>query len=411
MSSPSAHPETDRIVSFPLERPERWVRRREAPGKSTLLAYFIAGEENRLPAFVALADHAALNVGNPLLLIGPVGAGKTSLATHLAARLSHSRSGRTKYAKSGATRLQSTQDDHLGAEDSADAAGDFDSDVHPNRYASNPTPVLYFTAVDFARAYAQGLAADDLQPLREQIQRADVLVIDDLHLIRDKPAAQDELAMRLDRRIRDDLPTILTCRRLPSEIRSMRPLLASRSVPGLTVPIAIPAGQSRLQLIRELSLHHSVDLSEGLVQFLHRTIDQRLPARSLDAAIKQIALWCRMHDAPASQAALEHAIETFGKSEEISLPEITSVVARYFRLRRTDLRSSSRKQNLVRARSLAMLLGRRLTSLSMHQIGDYFGGRDHTTVLHAIRKTESLLEQEGELKRAAEEIQEKLAAA
>ena len=182
-------------------------------------------------------------------------------------------------------------------------------------------------------------------------------------------------------------------------------------MPGLTVPIAIPDGQATLQLIRELSIHHSVDLTERFVQLLDRKIDQRLPARSLDAAIKQIALWCRMHEAPVCQAAVEHAIETFGTSEEISLPEITSIVAKYFRLRRTDLRSSSRKQSLVRARSLAMLFGRRLTSLSMHQIGDYFGGRDHTTVLHAIRKTESLLEQEGELKRAAEEIQEKLAAA
>ncbi len=107
--------------------------------------------------------------------------------------------------------------------------------------------------------------------------------------------------------------------------------------------------------------------------------------------------------------AAEHAIETVGKAEEISLAEITAAVAKYFRLRRTELRSSSRKQTLVRARSLAMLLGRRLTSMSMHQIGDYFGGRDHTTVLHAIRKTDSLLEQESELRRAADEIQEKLA--
>ncbi len=118
-----------------------------------------------------------------------------------------------------------------------------------------------------------------------------------------------------------------------------------------------------------------------------------------------------MHDSVPSIEAAEHAIEVVGKSEEISLAEITAAVAKYFRLRRTDLRSSSRKQNLVRARSLAMLLGRRLTSKSMHQIGDYFGGRDHTTVLHAIRKTESLLEQESELRRAADEIQEKLVTA
>ena len=124
--------------------------------------------------------------------------------------------------------------------------------------------------------------------------------------------------------------------------------------------------------------------------------------------MKQIGLWCRMHDCDPSIEAAEHAIETVGMTQEVSLAEITAVVAKYFRLRRTDLRSSSRKQSLVRARSLAMLLGRRMTSKSMHQIGDYFGGRDHTTVLHAVRKTESLLEQESDFRRAADEIQEKL---
>ena len=271
--------------------------------------------------------------------------------------------------------------------------------------------MLYFNAVDFARAYAQAVAADDLQPLRDQIQQAAVWVIDDLHLIRHKPAAQDELALRIDSRTQADQPTIITSQRLPSEIRGLRPLLASRTVPGLTIPLAIPAGEARLQLLRELSVHHSVDLDEDLIELLHRRIDSRLSARSLDAAIKQISLWCRMHDSVPCVEAAEHAIEVVGKSEEISLAEITAAVAKYFRFRRTDLRSSSRKQNLVRARSLAMLLGRRLTSKSMHQIGDYFGGRDHTTVLHAIRKTESLLEQEGELRRAADEIQEKLVTA
>jgi chromosomal replication initiator protein len=310
-------------------------------------------------------------------LIGPSGAGKSSLALHLAARLA------CAYRREGES-------------------------VEPPQHSTEPQAVFYFTAVDFARSYAQAVAADDLQPLRDQIQQAAVLVVDDLHLIRDKPAAQDELALRLDGRTQRELPTILTCRRLPSEIRGMRPLLASRAVPGLTIPISIPTGEARIQLLRELSIHHSVDLDDELIELLHRRIDGRLPTPSLESAIKQISLWCRMNDALPCIEAAEHAIETVGKTEEISLAEITAAVAKYFRLKRTELRSSSRKQTLVRARSLAMLLGRRLTSKSMHQIGDFFGGRDHTTVLHAIRKTESLLDQESELRRAADEIQEKL---
>ena len=110
-------------------------------------------------------------------------------------------------------------------------------------------------------------------------------------------------------------------------------------------------------------------------------------------------------------AAVQSAIEIVGKTEEVSLPTIAGAVAKYFRIKLSELRSSSRKQSLVRARSLAMLLARRLTSKSMHQIGEYFGGRDHTTVLHAIRKTESLLEADADLRRAADEVQQKLSAA
>ncbi len=237
------------------------------------------GEENRLAAFVALADHAALDIGNPLLLIGPSGSGKSSLAMHLAARLACSRGQRVGIGES-----------ERFTGESADT----------ERQHTEPGAVLYFTAVDFARAYAQAVAADDLQPLRDQMQQAAVLVIDDLHLIRDKPAAQDELALRLDSRTQLDQPSILTCRRLPSEIRGIRPLLASRAVPGLTIPLAIPAGDARLQLLRELSIHHSVDLDDELIELLHRRIDSRLSARSLESAIKQISLWCRMHDSPPS---------------------------------------------------------------------------------------------------------------
>jgi chromosomal replication initiator protein len=369
-----------RLTSFPLERPSVWIRRREGVGQWTnLLPYFLAGEENRLAAFVAMADHATLDLGNPLLVIGPGGAGKSALALHLAARLACSHHQRFTNDNQSAT-------------------------------ASEPGGVLYFTAVDFARAYAQAVAADDLQPLRDQLHQAPVLVLDDLHLIVDKSAAQDELGSRIDARTQDDRPTVLTSRRLPMEIRGMRPLLASRAVPGLTIPLSIPCGETRLQLLRELCACHELELSSSMIQWLDQRLDSRLPARSMEAAVKQIVLWSRMHDRSPTTEALEHAIQVVGGAEETGIAEIASSVAKYFRLRQSDLRSSSRKQNFVRARSLAMFLGRRLTSKSMQQIGEYFGGRDHTTVLHAIRKVEGLLEHEADLRRAADEIQESLSA-
>ncbi len=357
------------VTVFPLERPALRPRRLRTSAGTLSLPYFVAGEENRLVSFVARSESSVFDLGNPILLVGSTGCGKTAIALHLAARQS--------------------------------AAAPVDGE---------PSEVWYYAAIDFARQYAEAVAADDLPPLRTEIDEAAILVIDDLHLIADKPAAQEELALRIESRTLRRLATIVTCRRLPSEVRGLKSLLVSRVLPGLTIPIANPCGETRQLLLREMALHLGLDIDADLLEKLHEDLDRQLPARSLEAALKQIALWCRMNDLPATIDAVAAAVATVGKAEEVSLASIAAAVAKYFQLKLSELRSSSRKQNLVRARSLAMLLGRRMTTKSMHQIGDYFGGRDHTTVLHAIRKTESLLEEDSDLRRAADEVTEKLLA-
>ncbi|MDE0865854.1 MAG: DnaA/Hda family protein [Rubripirellula sp.] len=353
------------VHSFPLERPSARVRKRTAPIQGGSLPYFIAGDENRMVRFVASAEGSVFGLGNPLLLVGPSGSGKTAIALHLAAR-----------------------------ESSRSNTGE-------------PTPVLYYPAVDFARLYAEAVGADDLPPLRQEISEAPILVIDDLHLINDKSAAQDELAARIEDRVTRGLPTLLACKRLPSEIRGMRPLLVSRVLPGLTIPLEMPTGAARSQLLREIAVHLGLEIDSDLIDSLDQKLEPRIPTRALEAALKQVSLWCRMNEAAPNEDAIASAIMVVGQRQEISLAAISNTVAKYFRLKVADLRSSSRKQNLVRARSLSMFMARQMTSKSMHQIGEYFGGRDHTTVLHAIRKTQVLLESDTDLQRAAEDVREK----
>ena len=358
--------ESTTVHSFPLERPSFRVRRRDAGRNPGSLPFFLSGDENRLVRFLALSESPLFEFGNPLLLIGPSGCGKTSIALHIAAK------------EAAATQIE-----------------------------NEPAKVLFYTAVDYARRYAEMVAADDLQSLRDELDRTPILVMDDLHLIHTKPAAQDELASRIESRSLSGKATIITCSRLPSEIRGIRPLLASRVLPGLTVPISMPAAATRVILLREIALHLGLEIKSELLDILDHELDDQLPVRSLQSALKQVSLWCRMNDSEPTVEAIQASIDTVGPKTECTLPKITAAVAKHFGMRLSELRSSSRKQSLVRARSLAMLLCRRLTSKSMHQIGDYFGGRDHTTVLHALRKTESLLEEDAELRRAAEEVTEK----
>ncbi len=357
------------VTSFPLECPALRVRRRDAHAFNGSLPYFIAGEENRMVAFLGQTEIPVFDLGNPVLLLGPSGVGKTSFALHLAARQG--------------VALATDQ---------------------------TPAAVLCMKAVDFSRQYADAVASDDMPPFRSMIDDAAVLVIDDLHLMANKAAAQDELALRIDARMQGNRATVLTCRRLPSEIRGMRPMLISRVFPGLTIAMKPPLGESRKLLLRELALHHGLEIEDDLLGLLASGLDDRLPTRSLEAAIKQISLWCRMNQSTVTADAIHAAMELAGRSDEVSLASITNAVSRYFRQKSSDLRSGSRKQQIVRARSLAMFLARRLTSKSMHQIGAYFGGRDHTTVLHAIRKTEALLQDDVDLRRAVDEVTEKLSA-
>ncbi|MEM8665962.1 MAG: DnaA/Hda family protein [Planctomycetota bacterium] len=349
-----------------MERPSLRGRRRDLPNLATLLPYFVCGEENRLAGYLATISTPVLDLGNPLLLFGASGSGKTALSLHFASR-------------------------HLSS----------------HQYAEPPS-VVYQTANDFARHYAEAVAADDLPHLREQLATAELLILDDLHLISDKPAAQEELALRIEERCVRELPTIVTCSRLPSEIRGMKPLLISRVLPGLTVHLNLPTGPARRQLLSELAMRHEVELTEHLLSLLDTELETPLPCRALEAAIKQISLRTRMQDCPVDAESIRAAIDVVGRAHDLSPAIIASAVAKHSRLRLSDLRSSSRKQHLVRARSLAMYLTRKMTALSMHQIGDYFGGRDHTTVLHAIRKTESTLNQEPELRQLADEVTEKL---
>jgi len=359
------------IETFPLERP--LLRSRSRSARSTVaatagsLAYFISGEENRLATFVCQSDTATV-LSQPVLLIGPPGCGRTRLSLHLAAKL--------------ATEL------NLG--------GDYDA-------------VRYVSATDFAREYAEAIAADDLPPLRDAFDEVPILVLDDLQQIAGKSAVQDELSLRIDRRIATGFPTIITSRRLPSETRGIRPQLSSRCVVGLTVPINYPGPDSRLAILRELAMVRGLEISDDLLGLLNAGLRNDLSVGSLESAIKQVDLYCRMHRCSVDVAAIQASINSVSGRSEIDLAKITRTVARVWGHRTKDLRSSSRKQSVVRARSLAMLLARQLTSNSLDKIGDYFGGRDHSTVLHAIRKTETLLDNDDDLSRMMQEVTEKLA--
>ncbi len=381
------------VSSFPLERPTLRRRRREAPVVRPVTPLFYYGRENRLAGYVCdQSVSPLLEIARPLLLVGPPGVGKTALALHLAQRI-------------GIDRVWDQMiDSELPSESSGHSSAT--AGVTSKMLSSR---VLYQPAIDFAREFASSIDSKDMPRMRKKLDEACVWVIDDLHLIADKSPAQEELAARLEARDAAGRITIVTCRRLPSEIRGLRPPLVSRTLPGLTVELRPPDGEARKAILRELMLAHLPDAEPDTWALIDSGLPGNVSVRELEAGVKQVAMWCRMHASPVCADALQSASAKTGKQESISIKSITSAVARTLGVKSSEMRSGSRRQHIVRARSLAMWLSRKLTDSSLSNIGDAFGGRDHSTVLHAIRKMESTFDEDADLRRAADQILERFA--
>lgn len=379
------------VSSFPLEHPTLRRRRRESPVVRPVTPLFYYGRENRLAGYVGdQSVSPLLEIARPLLLVGPSGVGKTALALHLAQRIG----------------IDSVWDQVAAADPPGGRSGSASSGVTSKVLSSR---VLYQPAIDFAREFASSIDSKDMPRMRARLDEACVWVIDDLHLIADKTPAQEELAARLEARDAAGRITIVTCRRLPSEIRGLRPPLVSRTLPGLTVELRPPAGEARKAILRELILTHMPDAEPDTWALLDGGLPGDVSARELESGVKQVAMWCRMHASPICAEALESAGASTGRRESITIKAITSAVARLLGVKSSEMRSGSRRQNIVRARYLAMWLARQLTDSSLSQIGEAFGGRDHSTVLHAIRKMESSFDDDADLRRAADQLTDRFA--
>ena len=369
----------NQIDSIPFERPKDWIRRRDAPKPHNLLPYFIAGPENRLSAFVSESLAKILPDANPLLLTGTTGTGKTSIALLIAARISQLLNKVTP-----------------------------ECDLITSEVGASSEPisnVLYMTSNDFHREYSENVAADILQSMRETIQQSSIWIVEDLHHLQEKYSAQEELALRIEGRTLANKPTLLTSNLRPSEIAGMKPDFCSRCVEGLTIPLQYPGYEASRQIITELSMRHDLTLDDESILHLLSLSTAKSSVRELDSILRSLVLWSKVNDAPLTLDAITNTYHSASHQQPITLSRICALVAKHFNIKRSDIRSHSRKQSLVRARSLAMLIARKFTTKTMMQIGDYFGGRDHTTVLHAIRTTEQRLKKDRVLSEAMEKIE------
>ncbi len=255
---------------------------------------------------------------------------------------------------------------------------------------------LLTNGVDFDRGYAYALETSALSEFRERHRRRGLVIIDDLQLLGNKPAAQQEFANLLDWRLEAKAPIVLSLNVSPVESGVLGAGLVSRLAGGLLIPLQLPGPATRRvildQLLEQASLEFPAVVREAVA-------GQRLGLRSPFSTVPEIrhAILQLQQAAEESCSApsLDDAILLINRelgARKPTLGQITKKVARYFNIRAGDLKSASRRQWVVRARGVVFYLARQLTDDSFQRLGHLVGGRDHSTVMHACRRIESLVE-------------------
>ena len=315
---------------------------------------FVQGKSNELA--YAAAQQVAKKPGlayNPLLLYGGTGLGKTHLL-HAAGNLIHKRDPDTK--------------------------------------------VLYLHSESFVSEMIQALRGNKIEAFKRHYRTAGALLIDDVQFFAGKERTQEEFFHTFNALLDSQQQIILTCDRYPKEVDGIEARLRSRFGWGLTVSIEPPDFETRVAILMNKSQEREVLLDEAVAYLIARRI--RSNVRDLEGALNTLFANARFSGRAITESfALEVLRDLLLVHDRlITIVNIQKAVAEYYKMRVSDLLSRRRTRTIARPRQMAMALSKDLTEHSLPEIGDAFGGRDHTTVLHACRRIEGLCETDGRIR-------------
>ena len=335
-------------------------------GATPLLDVFVAGPENQLVAeCLAPSGIEQLVTRSPLYLYGPSGTGKTSLALTVAARWTNESSNRTVTLTSGS---------------------------------------------DFAKAFTRAIEADDMDRFRQLHRQSNCLVVDNIHELATKPAAQEEMVSTIERLTNDGAAIITTALELANLVPKLRLALSSRLNGGHSMQVSLPSYATRLEIMRRLATNLQIEINEKDLESIGSQLQDGISPLQLRGILIRWSHQNRVSP-DRSQKESNRLINKLVDSQIAKAPtasDIAKAVAKEMQVTMELLRGPVRKSSVVRARGLAMLLMRQWTDVSFKNIGEYFGGRDHTTVMHACKKTEDDLTKDIDLERMADRIRQKL---
>ena len=258
--------------------------------------------------------------------------------------------------------------------------------------------IVSMSAEKFMVEFIRALKENDTIGFKSRLRGADLLLIDDVQFIAGKDSTQEEFFHTMNEIIGAGKRLVITSDRAPQDLDGIAPRILSRLSWGLVADINSADFELRYNIIlTKLAALPAVEMPRGVVEFLARRVTSSV--RELEGALNRIAAYAMMTGRDIDVAFVEEVLANVLRANQrrISIDEIQTQVAEHYRIRKAEMTSARRAREVARPRQVAMYLSKQLTPKSLPDIGRRFGGRDHTTVIHAVRQIEKLRASDSEL--------------
>jgi len=328
--------------------------------------HFVVGPGNRLAQAAALA--VAANPGrayNPFFVHGDVGLGKTHL-------------------------LQA---------------------ICLNIRERNPKAVIYYTSCEgFMTQFFDAVQAGQMTRFRYKFRHVDVLVIDDIHFLAKRDRTQEEFFHTFNALYQSHKQIVLSSDAPPDEIPELEERLVSRFKWGLVTSLAPPCYETRVAILKNKGRLRGFELPDDVANYIAGKLDTNI--RELEGAVVKLQVLCSVEKMPPSVELARVALGDDDSRAEprIQIQTIINIVTDFYNVKMTDLQSKRRQRSIALPRQVCMFLARRNTRYSLEEIGGYFGGRDHTTVMHAVRTVEGRRSTDSEFDLTVRSLEDRLRA-
>ncbi|EKU93749.1 Chromosomal replication initiator protein DnaA [Alloiococcus otitis] len=269
--------------------------------------------------------------------------------------------------------------------------------------------VKYVTSENFANDFINSIQDRTQESFRQEYRNVDLLLVDDIQFFADKEGTQEEFFHTFNELYDKRKQIVLTSDRLPNEIPKLQERLVSRFAWGLSVDITPPDLETRIAILRKKANAERLEIPDETLSYIAGQIDSNI--RELEGALVRVQAFSAIQQSDITTSLAADALKSMvkvDKKENLSIPTIQQKVCKHFGITLAEMKGKKRTKHIVIPRQVAMYLSREYTTSSLPKIGKEFGGKDHTTVIHAHEKIQKLMKEDPDLKQDIADLEKQL---